>query len=398
MKIAFVIASGYGMGGTIRTVYNLAGGLAARHEVEIISLVQSRETPFFPLPDGVRLRALTRSGDRPEQGRNTVPGLAERWLERRLRALVPAVELGKNKALTAWSAHELRHYLHTTDADVVVGTRPGINLLLAKWAPERVLGIGQEHVNLVDHKKPLRAAIARRYPRLDGMTVLTEADASAYRDFLGSEPGWLRAVPNPLPDGDYPRSTQDNPIIVAAGRLAPVKQYPKLLEAFSLLARAHPEWRLRIYGSGDRRAQLQDKIVRMGLSNQVTLMGRTRELTGELAKASLLAVSSRVEGFGMTIIEAFSVGVPAVSFDCPHGPREIIEHERNGLLVPDQDVDALGTALLRLARDCQTRLRMGEEAVRRSRDYDVSLITERWEEFLTERLRAKGGGAAARAA
>ncbi|KOX23862.1 glycosyltransferase family 4 protein [Nocardiopsis sp. NRRL B-16309] len=385
MKIAFLIANGYGMGGTVRTVYNLAEGLSERHEVEIVSLVRHREEPFFAVPDGVGLRGLTRTG----AGRGNPPTrlgrVSDRVSRRRTAALLGGREARRENFYTPAAMAALRRYLKGTDADVVVGTRPGINLLLARWAPRRVLAIGQEHVNLADHSDELRGLIARGYPRLDGMTVLTEADRDAYRVLLDADPDWLTAMPNPLPDRDYPRSTQDNPIIVGAGRMAPVKQYPKLVQAFSVVAGKHPEWRLRIYGGGTKDSALRRRIVDLGLSNQVTLMGRVEDLTGELAKASILAVSSRVEGFGMTIIEGFSVGVPAVSFDCPHGPREIIEDGRDGLLVPDQDVDALAAAMLRLVEDRDERVRMGREAVRSAGRYAIGPIVERWERLIEER-------------
>ncbi|WP_449353798.1 glycosyltransferase [Allosalinactinospora lopnorensis] len=296
MKISILIANAYGMGGTIRTVFNLAGGLAERHEVEIVSLVQHAEEPFFTLPDDVTLKALLPIG-RMAEGREP-PGWLDQWRERRTPWTVPESELRSNKFITARTEREMRDYLRRTDADVVMGTRPGINLLLAKWAPSRLLTIGQEHTHLGNHEPDLRAAIRRRYPRLDGMAVLTEADRQRYLDFLRPPPGWLATIPNALPPGDYPRSSQENPIIAAAGRIAPVKQYPKLLKAFSMVARVHPDWRLRIYAGGRGQDNLRARIARMGLGNQVTLMGRTRDLPGELAKASLLAVSSSTRGSG----------------------------------------------------------------------------------------------------
>ncbi|RKS04687.1 glycosyltransferase involved in cell wall biosynthesis [Nocardiopsis sp. Huas11] len=398
MKIAFVIANGYGMGGTIRTVYNLAEGLSARHEVEIVSLVRNRKKPFFPVPEGVGLRGLAWTGE-PGQGVSSARlGLVGRLAIRHgTAALIGETEARRENFYPPTALGALRRYLRRTDADVVIGTRPGINLLLSRWAPERVLAIAQEHVNLADHSEELRGQIERAYSRLDGMTVLTEADRAAYRGFLEMPSDWLTALPNPLPDRDYPRSAHDNPIIVGAGRMAPVKQYPKLVEAFAVVAGKHPDWRLRIYGGGSKDGALRRKITELGLNNQVTLMGRTKDLTGELAKASLLAVSSRVEGFGMTIVEGFSVGVPAVSFDCPHGPREIIADGQDGLLVPDQDVDALAAAMLRLVEDRDERMRMGREAVKSAGRYAMEPIVRQWEEFIEQRSAAAGARDGSRA-
>ncbi len=387
MRIAFVIANGYAMGGTVRTVHNLARGLSARHDVEIVSLVRKRRAPFFPPADGVRLVPLSDDTDEPQAKR---PGrwALDRWAEQ-AEAIVPEAERQRNKNFTPEAVTGLRRYLRGTKADVVIGTRPGINLLLAAWAPSRVLTIGQEHLNLAEHKPAVRKAIARSYPKLGGLSVLTETDRAAYEELLGSSEDWLTALPNALEPGEPPRSTLDQPVIAAAGRFSPVKQYPLLLEAFAHVVEDHPQWRLHIHGGGDRDEELRRTVERLGLGDNVNLMGRTNDMLGELAKASLLAVSSRVEGFGMTIIEAFSVGVPVVSFDCPHGPREIIDDGRNGLLVPPQDTEALGAALSRLVADREERHRMGAAALASASGYKLEDVTRQWEDFLEARRTAR---------
>ncbi|WP_017584267.1 glycosyltransferase family 4 protein [Nocardiopsis valliformis] len=385
MRIAFVIANGYAMGGTVRTVHNLARGLSARHEVEIVSLVRKRRQPFFTPADGVQLVPLSDDTDHPvvQRPRERV---RERWAKQADK-IVPKAERRRNKNFTPEAVTGLRRYLRTTKADVVIGTRPGINLLIAAWAPSRLLTIGQEHLNLEEHKPEVRKAITRAYPKLDGLSVLTKTDRAAYEKLLGASEDWLTALPNALEPDEPPRAALDEPVIAAAGRFSPVKQYPLLVEAFSHVVAEHPQWRLHIHGGGDRDEELRATIDRLGLGDHVSLRGRTTDMLGELSKASLLAVSSRVEGFGMTIIEAFSVGVPVVSFDCPHGPREIIEHGRNGLLVPPQDTKALGEALSRLVSDREERHRMGEAALASSSAYQLEDITQQWEEFL-ERRRA----------
>lgn len=122
----------------------------------------------------------------------------------------------------------------------------------------------------------------------------------------------------------------------------------------------------------------------MRLHNNVTFMGPTGDIEGELAKASIHAVSSRFEGFGMTIIEAFACGVPVVSFDCPRGPREIITPGHDGLLVPPDDVDALAAGLLQMIDDEEGRRRMAENALRTAGNYDISTIVGRWERSFAE--------------
>jgi glycosyltransferase involved in cell wall biosynthesis len=201
---------------------------------------------------------------------------------------------------------------------------------------------------------------------------------------LDGAPTRVFTIGNGLPGGPRPRSRQENRIVLAAGRLVPVKGYDRLLKAFVRVAEERPDWKLRIYGEGRVGEKLVRLSVKLRLHNNVTFMGSTGDIQGELAKASIHAVSSRFEGFGMTIIEAFASGVPVISFDCPRGPREIITSGVNGLLVPADDVDALAEGLIRMIDDEEGRRRMAENALQAARNYDISTIAGRWEKSFAE--------------
>jgi glycosyltransferase involved in cell wall biosynthesis len=105
-----------------------------------------------------------------------------------------------------------------------------------------------------------------------------------------------------------------------------------------------------------------------------------------MEKASVFALSSRFEGFPMVLLEAMSKGLPIVSFDCPTGPRELIEEGHDGMLVANGDVDALGGAMLELIEDEEMRRRYGAAAREKARGYEMSAIGPRWDRLLAQVL------------
>jgi len=175
-------------------------------------------------------------------------------------------------------------------------------------------------------------------------------------------------------------------VVVAAGRLTRQKGFDLLIPAFEQVVRRHPDWTLRIYGSGPHRQRLRRMILERGLYNNVLLMGRAQRMGDELAKGSIYVLSSRFEVFAMVIIEAMSKGLAVVAFDCPRGPSDLITHGEDGLLVPNGDVDALARGLLQVVEDEGARRRLGAAAVHTAGRYGAEVVGRQWDEFLQDLL------------
>jgi glycosyltransferase involved in cell wall biosynthesis len=389
--IRFVLLNAYTVGGTVRTVTNQANTLAAAgHDVELVSVWRQREQPAFRIDPRVRLHPLLdTTGDTPAWRRRL-----QLRAQGRPSRLVPRAEVRYDR-FNRLTDRRLLRYLRSLDGGVLVTTRPALNLLAARFAPASVVTVGQEHLHHARHKPELARELDRRYRNLDALCVLTAADESDYRRVLAGSGVRVARIPNSLAETDPARSPLDRPVVVAAGRLVRSKGFHTMIEAFAHVARAHPDWQLRIFGSGPERDRLRRLIENRRLSGNVRLMGVTDRLEEELAGASVFALSSRHEGFGMVLAEAMSHGVPVVSFDCPVGPREVVTDGHDGLLVPLGDIAGLAAALNRLVEDPALRRDLGGNAAVSARRYSAEVIGPQWEALFTDLLRAKQGAGAA---
>ncbi|MET9498035.1 glycosyltransferase family 4 protein [Streptomyces sp. NPDC006552] len=383
MQISFLIHNAYGIGGTIRTTYNLANTLAEQHDVEVVSVFRHRDTPVFAPDPRVRLRHLVDL--RP----NSPAYEGEDPEYHRAASVFPRQE-GRYDQYSALTDRRIAEHLSAVDADVVVGTRPGLNVHLARQTRRGPLRVGQEHLTLDTHSTALRRRLRTVYPRLDALTTTTEADARAYRDRMRLPGVRLESMPNPVPAPAVAPADGSGKWVVAAGRLAPVKRYDLLIKAFDKVRAERPDWRLRIYGGGKQKEKLRRLIDQRGLYNHVFLMGTAHPIEPEWAKGSVAAVTSTFESFGMTIVEAMRCGLPVVSTDCPHGPGEIIDNGVDGRLVEVGNADAIAGGLLELINDDALRQQMAARALTHSARFDPARIAERYEDLFGS-LGGRGG-------
>ncbi|WP_219470512.1 glycosyltransferase family 4 protein [Nonomuraea rhizosphaerae] len=376
MKIRYLLLHAYGQGGTIRTVIHQANAMAAAgHDVEIASAVRRREQPRFHLDPRVTLVPLVdqRSGVQQDSlGRKV-------W--RRMRGkLVPFGEFAADY-FTERVEKAVIDYVSGLEGGFLVSTRPALNLIAARRGAKGVIKIAQDHMNLGAYPATIKQDIARHYGRFDAVVVLTKTNQVEYRILLPGTP--IVRIPNAVHvSGEV--SKQRNPVVVAAGRLVKQKGFDLLIPAFQQASKAHPDWRLRIYGGGPRKAELAGLVSELGMDERVQLMGRTDRLEEKLAGASVYALSSRFEGLPMVMIEAMGHGLPVAAFDCPTGPADVLTPGKDGLLVPAEDVGALAEALDRLMSDRPLRVRMGAAAKRTAGGYSPEAVMPMWEDLFSE--------------
>lgn len=360
--VHLVLTNAYGMGGTIRSTFNLAAALAATRTVEIVSVRKHQARPVLPFPEGVSVRVLEDK-------------TARRGLLARLPSLLVHPEDKSYASSSLLTDVQLVRALRGMAGDVVVTTRPAFAIIAAAVAPRGARVIAQEHLHIGAHGASLQRALRRAYRRVDAVTVLTEADRRALGDGAARR---VARIPPVHAELHSRQSTSTRPVVVAAGRLVAQKGFDLLIRAFAAVE--DPEWELRIYGSGKERDALRAQIA----DERIRLMGPTDDLGAVLADAGMFVLPSRYEGFGMVLVEAMGHGVPVVAFDCPHGPGEIVTDGVDGLLVPAEDVPGLTAAISALVADPERRARMGAAGRAASAAYAPATIAARWEQLLAE--------------
>ncbi len=214
--------------------------------------------------------------------------------------------------------------------------------------------------------------LSKRLIELDKLVVLTNEDKNNWSDLSN-----VVVINNPIENKSKNVSSLNNKRVIAVGRYVYQKGFDLLLEAWAIVLKKHADWHLYIYGYGDKDFYI-DYANKLGIINNCHIMNAVGNIDDEFAISSIFAFSSRFEGFGMVLVEAMSCGLPCVSFDCPCGPKDIIEDGKNGFLIKNYNIEEFAEKLINLINDDTKRIIMGYEAMLSSKRYKIDKIANNW--------------------
>ena len=215
--------------------------------------------------------------------------------------------------------------------------------------------------------------LTNKLKKLDRFVVLTEKDKEAWVELDN-----VCVIPNPLSFIPQNISKLTEKRVIAVGRYCHEKGYDLLLKAWCIVQNSIADWRLDIFGEGDR-SQYEEMISSLNIDRQRCILhGRSSNIQDEFEKSSLAVCSSKFEGFGLVITEAMSCGLPVVSFDCPWGPRAIIHDGEDGLLVENGNVEKLADAIIWMIQHPEMRSKMATKAIENVQRFSIEKIAEKW--------------------
>ena len=221
--------------------------------------------------------------------------------------------------------------------------------------------------------------LIRHLKALDRMVVLTDSAKSDWPELSN-----VMKIPDPLPFRINSRSSLSAKRVISIGRYAYEKGNDLLLKAWSKVEKECKDWSLDVYGMGDQQPYHR-MIDELGIDIQrCHLHGSLSNVKEEYVRSSVFVLPSRFEGFGLVIIEAMACGLPVISFDCENGPRNIISHEHDGILVKAFDVEEYAQQMIRLINDADFRKQLGNAAQETSWRYDIDGVAEKWRTVFDE--------------
>lgn len=361
--ITFVVSDITATGGIERVITHLASELSEKDfRIQIISLHKSTSDISYPLSKAVSVKYVDDvnyiSGE---------PGSIKRMLKHFRSAFKANLMVLKNKNST-----------------FVVNTLPmAVILSFSLVFVKRKYVV--EHVHYYYYNKTVLLLRKYLYKLFNKVIVLTDRDRNVYlKNKISSV-----TIPNPL--SFKPKGFNDPGItkkrIIAVGRLEYQKGFDILIKAFSLLSADEKNgWSLDIYGEGTLYSKLQSQINSSGLSSQISLLGNVGDLEKLYKSYDFFVFTSRFEGFGMVLLEAMSCGLPCISFDCPTGPREILDDGKYGILCSNGDAEELRIKMVSLMANANLREEYSRLSLQRSQVYSIENILDAWKLILKSDL------------
>lgn len=369
MKLVYCICETYNPGGMERVLLNKVRYLVEQHgyDITVVTTDQNGRAPFYPFPEKVKMVDLGINYSE-DNAKGVFTKILNYLRKRRVHR------------------QRLTELLMREKADVVVSLYPSESSFIPyiKDGSKKVLEL---HFNKFFRLQYNRTGVLglidrwrtrqdeRIVRRFDRFVVLTEED----KGYWGDMPN-IQVIPNAALFMADRYADMSRKRVIAVGRLDYQKGFDRLIDAWQIVCTTglFQEWRLDIFGQGEWKDMLKARIKEYGLQNSLHLNEPTKEIAKEYADSSMLVMSSNYEGFPMVMIEAMACGLPAVSFDFQCGPKDIIRHGVNGLLVKNGDIQGLADAMMTLMGDEPLRKRMSEEARKVTETYSEEKVMGKW--------------------
>ncbi len=363
MNIVIFIHS-LNFGGAERVAAHMASYWAQAGHITTVLTIAPMDKNQYKLPKEVRIRSINH--------------------EIKSTGIISAAQ---NNLVRIW---KIRNSIKELDADVVVSMMTPANVMLGiasiglpAWT------VGSERIHPESHKINRLWYSFRKYCYFLLDTIVTQTTETETWIRENTNAKLTLVIPNPIvmpvPSQNpiiKPPIESNKKLIVGVGRLTPQKQFDHLIKAFSTIQNQYSHWNIAILGEGEDHHALNELIIESQLSDRIQLVGRVGNIADWLNVADLFVMTSSAEGFPNALIEAMAHQTAVISYNCPTGPAEIIEHGFNGLLVETNNIEELTSALNKIMSSPTLGSLLAENALKIKDRLELNKIMKVWNQAI----------------
>lgn len=368
-KITFLMLH-LNYGGIEKQVTTLANELSKDYEIEIISLYNILNgRSFYKLNDNIKITYIFNYGPNKNEIKNCL---------KNLKVVNLFKETFKAFKILYTKYFGLGKIINNLDTDILISSRIEFSKQIKR---KDIITIAQEH-SYIDDKKYIRK-VKKSFKGIKYLIVMTKKAKEKYDFWLNgikNKPEVV-VIPNMIKENNIGKlSNLNNNQIISIGRLEEVKDFYTLIFIFSVLVKKHPKLILKIVGEGSQKKELEQLVRNCDLQNNVTFTGKLTEnqINEELLKSDIFVLTSKSESFSLVLCEAMNFGLPCVAFDVDVGPREIIQNNITGFIIPDRNVELMIKKTGELLDNRLEREEMGKKAKSSVSEFYTSNVVDKW--------------------
>ena len=345
-------------GGIERVISTLANYFSEFMDVTI--LVKDKASSHYPLSSNIKLISLNSDLDFDMDSKS------KRVFQAGTNLVQSSIKLKKYLSLNHYDLYYLAHPLNVLEFHLAHGINKKV--------------IVTEHGGINAYNFVYKRIKKWLYPKARCYVVPTLTDAKIYEDL--NLP--VEYIPHFKSKLNYVRSNLSKKVVISIGRMTEAKRQWIMVDLWHAIVKENniKDWELHLVGNGNLKDEINKKIVTLGLQEYIKILPPIQNVEKYYKSSSVFMLTSHSEGFGMVLLEAISFGLPCISYDCPSGPRDIIENEVNGYLISMDDFNALKIATLSLLTNPEKLYMLSDGAYNTSLKWNDEVVLNKWKKIL----------------
>ena len=381
-KIVFCTPALYSAGGTERVVSVKANYFVEVLEYDVTIIVTEGKdgNSFFPLSDKIKIFNLGLDFEELWKASFLKKVFLYLKKQRKYRKLLRSELLRIRPNITITTLRREINFINSIDdGSIKIGE---LHLSRTNYR-----GLEERKANLfnVFFIKWWKDRVVSNLMKLDKVVVLTEDAVLEWPELTN-----IRMIPDPLPFAVKEYSSLESKRVITIGRYSYEKGYDLLLKIWSIVEKKFKDWQLDIYAMGDPTPYVKMMDSLSIDKKRCHLNSNVFDVEDVYLNSSILVQPSRTEGFGLVLVEAMAFGLPVISFDCENGPRSIISDGKDGILIPPFEIEIFANKLMQLMGNLDIRKRFGENGLRKSQQYSIDSVGNKWKQLFEELIHNDG--------